>query len=187
MDKLLSRPPHQTSALREALFEMERCGCPSLSLVRAELESSTRLSAQATAAAQRAYIELCRQAQGLRQSDDNSRSTKQAKLAVRDVLLWRFFGLQCGLLDAHRVEDCLFFEAAASQSLDLVEMNSQLRNTHLKIQQRVLEALIKSSIWIKLVKSMRNFQAYDEDEEKAHIRWALQWAGCTFNPAEEDE
>ena len=168
---------HTSAALNEAIQELEQLsGCPSLQPVRHLLERSACFAAQATTLATRALVELNFKCQDLRVSDDKKRKVQKVQLMLRDLMLWRFFGLQAGLLDVQKLDDCLLRSVIGDNVLE-----TQLKNSYLRIQLGLLQELICSDILRKLV---RHLLHSPDDEGLEHVFGQLQWANHEIESAQ---
>jgi vacuolar-type H+-ATPase subunit I/STV1 len=145
-------------------------GCPSLQPVTHLLTQSAHHASQATSLAMLALQQFDEKSQGIKRSDDSKRKIKDVKKIMRDVILWRFFGLSAGLLDAQKLDDCLLHDLANN------ELESQLKNSYLKVQVHILEELICSdNVLLQLTRTVKHLPQDDEtrDQVVAQLEWAL--------------
>ena len=177
----LPHPRRISPEVLQALQDVERCsGCPSLQSVRQLLDQSASAASEATSLAARALLQLNARAEALHRTDDAARKAKKAKIQLRDVLLWRYYGLQLGPLDAQKLEVELIEVVGGTDH----QLRSQIQNAHQKIMRTLLQELLNSDVWRKLVRHMRNSD--DDDEDMQQVRSALQWAWASCLEDAED-
>ena len=140
------RPPTDLS-VAIALSELENTritAVDSLQQVREMLNGSFKAAQKSVESAAKAYEELCAQTNHLKHSCCSHIDWQKLKLAkthVRDVLLWRWFGLTTWIYNHVGAE---FFQSYGR------EMESQLMNSVAKIRQSLMQHLMRRPCWKKM-------------------------------------
>jgi hypothetical protein len=163
------------------LREVESC-CSAISFedVRRHLRDSLQLAAQAVVSSTQAVLVLHEQCSIVKKSHENNARIKNAKLVLRDFVLWRFVGLRGGIQDVQYPKDILPADIRYDEDLA-----SQLKNTHRKMQVQLLQELICSEAFETFVKQLCN--SVGEEEEQKQVRNQMQWAEKQFSLAEKKE
>ena len=163
------------------LRDVESC-CSAISFedVRRHLRDSLQLAAQAVVSSTQAVLVLQEQCSIVKKSHENNARVKNAKLVLRDFVLWRFVGLRGGIRDVQYLKDIL--PAGIRHDEDLA---SQLKNTHRKMQVQLLQELVCSEAFETFVKQLCN--TVGEEEEQKQVRNQMQWAETQFRLAEKKE
>ncbi len=149
------RPPRPPTDLciAIALSELEEHGITTgvlLQEVREVLNGSFKAAQKSVESAAKAYEELCAQTDHLKQSCCSPvdwQKLKLIKIHVRDVLLWRWFGLTTWIYNHVGAE---FFQS------DSRKVESQLMNSVAKIRQSLMQHLMRRPCWKKMEQMLIN-------------------------------
>ena len=140
------------SYLSTAIDDLQQAGgCGNLSQVLHLLVRSETAAHRAAVAASKALAELNARTTQLRDHPDILRRAKRARLLVRDRAIWRCFGHQGSIFDCQRVQDFVFTHVTHT------DINcSQLTNAYQSILGDLLEELVLTDAWRRLINSLRH-------------------------------
>ena len=130
--------------------------------VREVLNGSFKAAQKSVESAAKAYEELCAQTDHLKQrncSHVDWQKLKLVKIHVRDVLLWRWFGLTTWIYNHVGAE---FFQSYGQ------EVESQLMNSVAKIRQSLMQHLMRRPCWKKMEHMLINCMHNDA--------WTGEWS-----------
>ena len=139
------------AAVRTAIEDLqEAAGCGTLKQVLHLLGRSEADAHRAAVTAARALAELNARATQLRANPDSLRRAKRAGLLVRDRVIWRCLGHQGSLFDSQRVQQFVFTHVTRTDTT-----SSQLTNAYQSILAELLQDLVLSDAWRRLINSLR--------------------------------
>ena len=129
------------AAMRTSIEDLQEApGCGTLKQVLHFLGRSEADAHRAAVNAARALAELNARTTQLRANPDSLRRAKRAGLLVRDRVIWRCLGYQGSLFDSQRVTDTT---------------SSQLTNAYQSILAELLQDLVLSDAWRRLINCLR--------------------------------
>jgi len=144
--KAVEQPPvDPVVALESSLTEIEELLGEKLVSTRALLEDSEQNAREAVGLATVA-LELLSQKTAFVDSDEDLQRVLRAKASVRELLMWRNFGLKMWL---HNKPDPTNF-----QKYD-AEVQQDLKQTWTKIEQKLMQELVAGDSWSKLARKLR--------------------------------
>jgi len=141
------KPPSMDPAvaLEGALADVEELLGERLDSTRELLEDSHRSAMEAVRLATLALELLTRKAVDCKNEEDLN-NVMRAKQSVRELLMWRNFGLKTWL---HNKPDPMNFQRYDA------EVQNELRQTFTKIEQNLLQELVAGDSWSKLARKLR--------------------------------
>lgn len=142
------KPPPQVDpsvALEDALADVEELLGERLDSTRILLEESHRSSREAVSLVTRALELLTKKTNDCKGEQDVNKVIG-AKKGIRELLMWRNFGLKMWL---HNKPDPMNF-----QTYD-ANVQNELRQTWTKIEQKLMQELIAGDSWSKLARKLR--------------------------------
>jgi len=141
-----SAPPIDPAvALESALADVEELLGEKLDSTRALLEDSDRNSREAVSLATSALELLTKKTADCKSEQDLQRVLR-AKKSVRELLMWRNFGLKMWL---HNKPDPMNFRTYDA------DVQTELRQTWTKIEQKLMQELVAGDSWSKLARKLR--------------------------------
>lgn len=143
--KVEQPPVDPVVALESSLTEIEELLGEKLVSTRALLEDSEQNAREAVGLATVA-LELLSQKTAFVDSDEDLQRVLRAKASVRELLMWRNFGLKMWL---HNKPDPMNF-----QTYD-AEVQQDLKQTWTKIEQKLMQELVAGDSWSKLARKLR--------------------------------
>eukprot|EP00438_Fugacium_kawagutii_P035728 Skav204245 [mRNA] locus=scaffold2414:1846:11079:- [translate_table: standard] len=142
------KPPPQVDpsvALEDALADVEELLGERLDSTRILLEESHKSSREAVSLVTRALELLTKKTSDCKGEQDVNKVIG-AKKSIRELLMWRNFGLKMWL---HNKPDPMNF-----QTYD-ANVQNELRQTWTKIEQKLMQELIAGDSWSKLARKLR--------------------------------
>ena len=141
-----SPPPIDPAvALESALADVEELLGERLDLTRALLEDSDRNSREAVSLATSALELLTKKTANCKSEQDLQRVLRSKK-SVRELLMWRNFGLKMWI---HNKPDPANFETYDA------DVQTELRQACTKIEQKLMQELVAGDSWYKLARKLR--------------------------------
>ncbi len=141
-----SAPPIDPAvALESALADVEELLGEKLDSTRELLEDSDRNSREAVSLATSALELLAKKTADCKSEQDLQRVLR-AKKSVRELLMWRNFGLKMWL---HNKPDPMNFRTYDA------DVQTELRQTWTKIEQKLMQELVAGDSWSKLARKLR--------------------------------
>ena len=178
----VERDQELPAAIRAAIDDLQEVpGCGALRQVLHMLGRSETEAYLAAVNAARALAEFNARTTQLRAHPDSLRRAKRAGLLVRDRVIWRCLGYQGAFLDSQRVQQLVFSHISRTDTA-----SSQLTNAYQSIMAELLQDLVLSDAWRRLINSLR-LHPSTEDAQAILTKLVRTYLECPFLRPQDDD